>query len=770
MKRDPILCVLMLAAACSGGGDKKPVTAGDPTPVGGDTPPPTVPDPFDEPPVDANHVARTAFSNPGGMWLPEQMTLPIHDETFFKLGVGFPSGQLSDPLAAPLAAVVNIGGCSASFVSPDGLIVTNHHCVQGALEQASTPDNNLVENGFLAKTRAEEVTAGAAQRVYVVQALTDITDRMRSGLEDIKDAVKRKKEIEARQKAAIAECEKGRPGLRCSVTSYFAGGKFTLIENLEIKDVRLVYVPRRSIGNYGGEKDNWRWPRHTGDFSFYRAYVGKDGLPAEFSKDNEPYHPKHHLAINTDGVKDHDFVMILGYPGTTQRTATAADIRHDIEWFYPYGMQYLQQRYDLDVELLGAGGNTAIKAGVDKQRSQNYLEKYRGILAGLEARKDLIARKDALDAQIHEWAAQPGREAIKAQIEKYEAMRADKRKRARADYDRGRAYGGKLLGTALSLVRWAEERAKPDAERKPGYQDRDMARAIADHKGMAKSYDRTLDRAVLELAWKRAIDLPAAERPWLATLVGVKKSAKIDEAAIDKRLDALYAGTKLEDEAFRLDLLQNGTMKKLKASKDPYIKLAIALWPQVKAQEKLDDTYDGDVILVSPSYVSAMREVLGGVLAPDANGTLRITYGTVKSLVADNKAEANWPFTTTAQLAAKATGEDPFDAPSDLLEAIKAKKFGPYARSWVGGEVPVNFLSDLDTTNGNSGSPVLDSKGQLVGLTFDSLIDGVSSDVVFDGETTRKIQVDIRYILWLMDAVDHADHLLTEMGVKPAIE
>jgi hypothetical protein len=420
--------------------------------------------------------------------------------------------------------------------------------------------------------------------------------------------------------------------------------------------------------------------------------------------------------------------------------------------------------------LLAAGGNTAIKAGVDKQGSQNYLEKYRGILAGLEAQKELLARKDALDAQIHAWAAQPGHEEIKAQIEMYEAMRADRRKRARADYDRGRAFGGKLLATALGVVRWAEERAKPDAERKPGYQDRDMARAIGDQKGFAKRWDRTLDRALLKLAWKRAIDLPAAERPWLATLVGTKKSAKIDEAAIDKRLDALYAGTKLEDETVRLDLLQHATMKSLKASKDPFIKLAIALWPTVKAQEKLDDTYEGDVILVSPAYVAAMREVLGGVLAPDANGTLRITYGTVKSLAPDSKAEADWPFTTTAQLAAKATGEDPFNAPQDLLDAIKAKKFGPYARAFVGGEVPVDFLSDLDTTNGNSGSPVLDAQGRLVGLTFDSMIDGVSSDVVFNGETTRKIQVDIRYIMWLMDAVDHADHLLTEMGVTPAID
>jgi hypothetical protein len=765
--------VFVVGIAACGSGQKPSVdtttTTGTGTGTGTTTADPT--------PADPAYAARVAYSNPGGMWMPEQMTLPGHLDTFRQLGVTIPSARLADPLADPLASVVAINGCTASFVSPDGLVITNHHCVQRALQHNATPDDNVVENGFLAKTRGDERSAGPNERLYVAQAFTDVTSQMRDGLEKITDAVKRKEDVERRSKEIVAACEKDRPGLRCDVTSFFAGGKYVLIEKLEIRDLRLVYVPRRSVGNYGGEVDNWHWPRHTGDYSFYRAYVGKDGLPADYSPDNEPYHPKHHLTVSTAGVKDRDFVMLLGYPGKTTRTSTAADVQHDVEWYYPYAMEWLRQKYELDEELIAKAGEseaakaTAIKAGVDKQQSQNYMAKFKGILDGLAAAPDMLARKEALDAKIKEWAAQPGHADVKAQIEKYEALRADKRARARVDFDRGKVLleGSKLLASALSLVRWAEERPKADADRKPGYQDRDMQRAIGTAKGFVRSYDRTLDRRVFKLAMMRALDLPEADRPWLATIVGAKKGAKIDEAAIDKAIEKLYAGTKLESEELRLELLQKGTMKQLKASKDPFIKLAIALWPGVKAQEKLDDAYSGDSVLVASGYATAMREVLGGLLAPDANSTLRITYGTVKSFNPEGTGEENWPFSTAKQILAKNTGEAPFDAPAAELEQIKARNYGPYGVKALGGELPVAFLTDLDITNGSSGSATLDAQGRLVGLAFDGTLAGVASDVVFNSATTRTIHVDIRYILWMMDAVEGADHLLTEMGVEPQI-
>lgn len=750
----------MLAAAC--GGKSAPNDNSDAAPVS------TVLAPAAK--ADPDLAFRVSFSNPGGMWMPQQMTLPGHVETFTKMGVDIEAQVLADPLAAPMNAIVSLGGCTASFVSADGLIVTNHHCVQGALQHNSTPDSNLVENGFLAKTRADEKSAGPAQRVYVAQAFKDVTRDMRDGLEAITDPTKRKDESEKRLKELTAACEKDRPELRCDIRSYFRGGMYLQIENLEIKDVRLVYVPARSVGNYGGEIDNWAWPRHTGDFSFYRAYVGKDGKPADFSAENVPFKPKHFLKVSDKGVKPGDFVMVTGYPGSTSRTETIAETRHDVEWVYPYYIAYLKERYAITERLLGAGGETAIKAGVAKQGVQNGLEKFQGVLDGLKKNPELMQRKEALDKQVRAWAAQPGNEAHKAAIEKFDRILAEEQRTARVDFDRNVAFGGsRLLGAAVSFTRWAEERAKKDMDRKPGYQDRDLPRSVAGQKSFAKSYDRTLDRANFRLALVRATQLDEKERPWLATLLDAKKGQKIDGAFVDKTLEAWYAGQTLEDEKLRLELLQKGTADQLKASKDPFMKAAQRIWPLVKEQEKKDDAITGETLLVAPAYAEGMKHVLKDQLAPDANSTLRVTYGTVKSFKPGSKEPADWPFTTASQILAKDTGKEPFDLPKKSIEAIKAKKFGAYGDPALGGELPVDFLSDLDITGGNSGSPTLNERGELVGLAFDGTTEGLASDVVFNGATTRVIHVDARYMLWNMDLLDGADHLLEEMGLTPKL-
>jgi hypothetical protein len=763
MKRNVILCGALLAAC--GGGNKSAVTTTDlgrsehATPAVAETTP--------SPVMTPELAFRQQFTNPGGMWMPAQMTLPQHVENFKKMGVTISAEALSDPLSEPLASIVWLGGCTASFVSPDGLIVTNHHCVQGGLTYNSTKQNNLVENGFLAKTRADEILASPSTRVFVVQAYKDITKEMRDGLDKIKDPIKRKDESEKRYKQQIAACEKDRPWIRCQVSGFFGGGMFQLIEKLEIKDVRLVYVPNREVGDYGGEIDNWAWPRHTGDWSFYRAYVGKDGKPAEYSKDNVPYKPAHWLKVTTAGLKPGDFVMVTGYPGRTNRTSTASEVHHDVEWHLPYYIQYLDEKYKIAEAHVNDEGETRFAAITMKQGVQNGLEKYQGILAGLK-KGDLLQQKDELDKKVKEWAAHPGNEKHKANIEKMEQILADEFRTARVDTDRGFAFGGsKLLTTALSLTRWAEERPKKDADRKPGFQERDLNPSIAGHKGFARSFDRTLDRESFRHTLVRALQLPEQDRPWLAALLDAKKGQKIDEAFIDKTLDAWYKTTTLEDEKVRLDLLQKGTMAQIKASKDPFIKAAQRIWSTYKADEKKDDARAGELMLVEPSYVEGMKAVLGGALAPDANGTLRITYGTVKSLKPDSKAQEDWPFTVATQILAKNTGKDPFDAPAKELAAIKAKKFGPYADLTLGGDLPVDFLSDLDITGGNSGSPTLNDKGELVGLAFDGNTEGLASDVVFNGKTTRTIHVDARYMIWMMDTIDGADHLITEMGLTP---
>ena len=761
MNRNSLFGLVLLASACGAKSTPAPATPAAATTTATMAPAPAPVDPFLE--------FRKTYADPGGMWLPLQMALPQHAENFKKMGVALSAEQLTNPLADPLAAVVSLGGCTASFVSPEGLIVTNHHCVQGALQYNSDKDHNYVEDGFLAKTRADEKSIGANGRVMIAQAFTDVTKEMRDGLEKVADPIKRKDESETREKKLVAACEKDKPGIKCAVRSFFRGGMYELIESLEIRDVRLVYVPKRSVGDYGGEVDNWQWPRHTGDFSFYRAYVGKDGKPADFAAENVPYASKHFLKVSDKGVKDSDFIMVTGYPGSTNRTNTAAEIHHDLDWYYPYLIKYLHQRYDLLEELIKTGGNTAIKAGVAKQSVQNGLAKYQGVLDGM-SKGDQMALKDALDTQVRQWAAQKGHEAIAKQIAEMDKLLVEQQKTARVDMDRNIAFGGSsLLRTAISFVRNAEERPKKDADRKPGFQDRDLTNKTAAQKAFARNYDRALDRGVFRLTLIRALDLPEKDRPWLATIVGTKGAKKIDAAAIDKALDTMYANTKMEDEATRVELLTKGSMAEMKASKDPFIKVAVALWPTIKAQEKKDDTYAGNFMLVAPAYVDAMRQVLGGFLSPDANSTLRVTYGTVRAMKPGATAEADLPFTFAKQLLTTETGKDPFNSPKAVLDAVRAKNYGPYADARYGGELPVDFLSDVDITGGNSGSPTLNDKGELVGLAFDGTIGGVSSDVVFNGDITRTIHVDARYMLWMMDAIDGADHLVKEMGVTPRI-
>jgi hypothetical protein len=741
----------LVVAACSSSAPKpasppSPAAASQPTPAAA----PAKPDP--------NLAARLEFENPGGMWLPQQLALPSHVDTLKSLGAQFDIKSLSDPLADPMGAVVSLGFCTGSFVSPDGLIITNHHCAQRALEVSSTKEHNYVEDGFLAKTRAEEKTAGPAQHIYVAQAFRDVTHDVLDNLSKIADPTKRYAEIESRYKALVAACEKDRPGIKCEVTNTYHGAEYTLTEYLELRDIRLVWAPHRAIGNYGGEIDNWAWPRHTGDFSLMRAYIGKDGRPADFAPDNVPYHPKHFLKIARAPLGEHDFVMVAGYPGRTSRLDTYAETKWDIETWYPWTIERLKASYDLASELMKLGGNTAIKAGVTKHGIQNGLENYEGTLDGLK-KGDALATKQAAAAKLTAYLAMPGHEAARAAVGKLEKIQERHRQVAIADSLRARAEGGSdLLKVAHTLVRIAEERPKPDAKRELGYQDRDMPDHVAAQKQFAAVYDQTIDRAFFRLALKRATVLPAAQRPWLATILGTKAT---DDKAIDAALDRLYK-SKLTDEALRLKLLESASTAELRKLHDPFIDLALALAPERRKKEAADKRESAETALLAPALGAAMRDSAEGPLAPDANGTLRITYGTIRRF--EDPRYPGAAFTAAPEILKKDTGKDPFDSPPSLLDAIENKQWGKWADPTLG-SVPVCFISDLDTTGGNSGSPTLNARGELVGLLFDGNIESVSSDVVWNAALTRSIHVDIRYFAWVLTRIDHADALAKELNL-----
>jgi len=699
------------------------------------------------------------------MWTPEQVA--AQGDQLRALGLAIDPAALGDPMAYPLGAVVSLGGCSASFVSPRGLLVTNHHCATSALQFNSTPESNLLRDGFLAKTESDEKSNGPTARVYVTQAFRDVTAEIRAELDTTADAKKRYELVEQRIKDRVAACEKDRSHLRCSVVAYFGGEQYVEIERLEIRDVRLVYAPAEGIGNFGGEIDNWRWPRHGGDFAFYRAYVGPDGKPADFDEKNVPYQPSHHLKVSRDGLQPHDLVMVAGYPGRTTRLRTAAEVTDAVDWQYPRKIKLCDEYIALLEKLAKEDEALAIKGQRLLRGLSNWRTNMKGMLDGL-VKGGLKDTKIRLEKELQAWvAAHPEHaaadKAIAGLVGVYEKHRLTR--------DREAATGevlwmSSLLGAADAIVHMAEERPKDDALRHPSFQERNWKRIEQRQKRAQKTYDRRLDRARLQLALQRAARLPKDKQP--AVLNMILGGAEPTEANIVAAVGPLYEKTELEDVDRRIELLQKATSEELAKSKDPVIQLAVKLRPILQANEDRGDALSGETMMFRPAYTAALRASRGGLLPPDANSTLRITYGTVRGYKPSADAPVYFPFTKLSGMVAKNTGKEPFAAPAGLLEAAKSGPFEPYVDA-QSGEVPVDFLSDLDITGGNSGSPTLNAKGELVGLAFDGNYEAMASDWLFMPEITRSIHVDIRYALWIMDRVDGADHLLTEMGITPAI-
>lgn len=707
-----------------------------------------------------------SFENPGGMWLPKQ--LEAHLDTLKKLGLELDPQKLVDPMAYPLGAVVSLGGCSASFVSPEGLIVTNHHCVTGALGYNSTPEQNLLKNGYLAKTRSDEKWNGPTARVYVTEAFNDVTDFVRDGLDQIPDDKKRFETIEGREKELIAKCEK-RPNIRCDLASYFGGGQYLLIEKLEIKDVRLVYAPHEGVGNFGGEIDNWRWPRHGGDFAFLRAYVGKDGKPAAYSPDNVPYQPRMHLRLASRALGPGDLVFVAGYPGRTMRLSTAEETAEAVDWFYPKRIRLFADYLALIEKLAKDDADLGIKAKPTERGLANALTYTKGALEGLTkggAAELRRKRETELKGFI---AADPDRQKrfgdVLPRLEKHFAERRKQRELGYALSEIERMSS--LVGAAHTIVRMAEERPKPDASRKPDLQERNWQRLEQEQQALEKRYSRKLDAAMLKLAIGR-IAAHADENAKSRVLPIFLGRLEASEVNIDKAVERLYRETKLEDTKGRVALLQKAKLAELRASRDPIVRLAVALRPLFKARDDRADAEMGALASIRPLYVAALREHAPGPIAPDANGTLRVTYGTVRGYRPKPEAPIHAPFTKLEELVAKVTGKEPFDAPPRLVDLAKSRQLGPYVDQRLG-SVPVDFLADLDITGGNSGSPTLNARGELVGLAFDGNYEAMASDWVFLPEITRSIHVDLRFMTWVMDAVDGADHLLVEMGKKPSL-
>ncbi len=675
-------------------------------------------------------ITITLASAEEGKWTPQQL-LQFPAQWLKQQGLELPVSRLWDPARGTglLAATISTGGCSAGFVSGTGLFLTNHHCLFGIVQEHSRPGRDLITDGFVARDREAELP-GKTTRVTVPHKFTDVTKEMEASVPAGAGDLARTKAIESKQKALVAACEKT-PGMRCSVAAFDGGLQYVLVEAIELTDIRLVYAPPRAIGEFGGEPDNFRWPRHTGDFAMGRAY-----------KDGKPYQPEFFFPIAKSGVKPGDFVMVLGYPGRTMRSMTASEMAGERDVRFQLRDQVYGEwiRAIEDATKGDAAGGITVAATL--KSLNNSHTNAQGQLAGL-ARGNIIARQQQQDEAVTAWAArQPGFAKSLDAKKELDRLAAERRQIATRDFLFQIITPGPLaLRQATTLVRLAAERAKPDGERDPAYMARELPALHNTMERQKSSFFRPADEAMLRIWLDRAAKLGPGER-----------IAAIDRLKPD--VAALYAGTKVTDTAERLKMFEETTAQ-LRARQDPMLDLAFALEPELRAWQDATQTYEGAVARLRPEWRRAVIAHAGKPVAPDANSTLRVSFAHVKGYVPRDGVQYTAQ-TTLAGMLEKHTGAEPFAVPQFIRDA--AQKVKPE-------EIPLDFLADADTTGGNSGSPVINARGELVGLNFDRVWENVANDFGYNPAVARNISVDIRFFIWLLRDVQKADGILKELGL-----
>jgi len=696
-----------------------------------------------------------------GKWTPDQL-LELDRAWLTELGLELDPAELWSPDGGGLLeAVVDVGGCSGALVSRDGLVVTNHHCVFSVLQQHSSPDRDLIRDGFVAPSRQGELQAEGV-RVGVPHRFVDVTADVLAAVPDGVDDLARFHSLERRRNELVAECE-ARPHRRCSAAEFDHGVRYVLVETVEYPDIRLVWAPPNGVGDFGGEVDNWSWPRHGGDVALLRVWADPDNQPAERTAGNRPFRPARSLEVSTDGVSDGRFVMVAGYPGRTVRSLVAAQVALDLELRLPARSDLYRAWLDIMGRSAATDDQARIALASRMKGLANGEKAARGQVEGARQRR-LLERKRSAEAELLHWAAEhPEHAAAVAAHRELVGLAATERDTAARDLLLDSMRRGSLpLAQALTLVRWARERARPDVERLPGYQDRDRDRLEDRLRTDAKRLHLPTDAELLADLVSRFADLPADHG--VAALAPLEAPGADGTTVIERCLE-LLAGSPVVQLDRRLAMLDED-VEALRTRRDPLLDLAFALDDELRAREERDHRLDGALSRLVPVWRRAMAARRGGPLDPDANGTLRASLARVAGY---SPRDAVWmhPRTTLRGALAKHTGTPPFDLPAAIRAAAgraAASRFADRALA----DLPVDFLADADTTGGNSGSPVLDGRGRLVGVNFDRVWENVANDFGHDPAICRSVAVDIRYVLWLLDQTEGAGALLTELGAGPA--
>lgn len=676
-------------------------------------------------------------------------------------GIELTAEQLFNPSEISLVdGICRVNGCTGSFVSDSGLIITNHHCAFDAIQKASTSDRDLLTNGFIAGSRGEEIPAPDYQ-VRITENYRDISAEVLSVVQEGMSFLERTKAIEKRRKELEIEAERQHPGLRAEAAEMFAGRTYVLFLYTYLKDVRLVFAPPASVGNFGGEADNWEWPRHTGDFSFMRAYTAPDGSSATWSAQNIPYRPKRFLRVQSAGVDEGDAVFLLGYPGRTARHRTASFLQYESRVRLPLTVQLYQWQIR-QMEEAGVGDRSVAIRHASRTKSLANVEKRsRGQLQGLQ-RAQIVEKRLQQESELQSFI-----EADEVLRQKYGSVLRD----IAAVYAEMESAGPleihlqqlrqacRAAAFGFAVVDAVHERAKQDIERESPWMDRNYAQSVQELKVSLRDWHPPTDVEMLSGMLRRLSSIPGARQ--IPALIPLTESEQICEQAAKR----LIEGTRLGDAGF-IEQSLGQTVDQLRATKDPLLTLLLDLYPSYLQLRELDKTREGRLSRLYGSLLEVKEQFLRTGFIPDANGTLRFTSGRVRAY-SPADAVVRTPISTLRGVIEKTTGQDPFITPEPVLRAYGARDFKGFLHPRLG-QVPVAILYDTDTTGGNSGSPVLNSKGELVGVNFDRCFEATINDFAWNADYSRSIGVDIRYVLWITGRVYGATQLLDEMGVALA--
>ncbi len=690
-----------------------------------------------------------------GMWLPFLIDQELYEE-MAQMGLNLEPHEIfsfSEPSIKD--AIVSFGGfCTGEIISDQGLVLTNHHCGYGRIQAHSSVGNDLLTDGFWAMTREDELTNDGLFVRFLVN-VEDVTDIVNAVLTDDMTESERSEAIRAKSNELTDAVTEG-THYTANLSAMFAGNYFFLFTYETFNDVRLVGAPPSDIGAFGGDTDNWEWPRHTGDFALFRVYTAPDGSPAEYAPENIPLRPKHHLPVSLRGVRENDFAMILGYSGRTERYLTSYGIEYRLENMYPIRIDIRRKKLDIIEEAMAQSDEIRIKYASKHSGISNYWKNFIGMSESLQ-RLNVAESKRELEEAFHNWAlANAERESKYGHViddfrRVYEALRAFESRNY--IFLESMATGPDLIRMANAFNRLYdmleagdEEQIAKEAERLQGIAGR-----------LYRNYDKEVDKRLWTAMFKMYYDhAPANELPDIFDHIAL--AYENDFAAF---ADAVYASSIFADPD-RVDaFLQQPTVALLVDD------LAFT------AARSVYETYrevTAQMEEISTSLRQTERYFLRGLLKmhpdrsfyPDANSTMRFTYGTVNGYHPMDAVYYDYYTTLTGVMEKEDPGHHEFVVPEKLKKLYRQGDFGEYAYD---NTMMVNFITNNDITGGNSGSPVINGDGHLIGVTFDANWEGMSGDILFEHELQKAINVDARYMLFIIDKFAGATHLIDEMTI-----